>query len=216
MISSNIHKIKIIRILIVISFSLSCSFAQQKKYNYTPPKEAQVAYFASGCFWCVEGIFESVDGVYEAVSGYAGGHTENPTYDMVVTGRTGHAESVAVYYNPKKVSFQTLVNVFFGSHNPTTINGQYPDFGTQYRSVAFYSNDDEKMIINKTISDLNESTYAGKIVTQVTYLDKFYEAEIYHQDFKQCNPNNSYIKNISDPRLNEFQQNFSSLIKLKN
>ncbi|KOY52836.1 peptide-methionine (S)-S-oxide reductase MsrA [Polaribacter dokdonensis] len=181
--------------------------------NYTPSKETKVAYFASGCFWCVEAIFESVRGVEEAVSGYAGGQTKNPTYQSIGTGRTGHAETVAVYYNPDVVSFETLVSVFFGSHNPTTKDGQHPDYGTQYRSIAFYSTDEEKQIIEAKIDELNKSTYNNQIVTEVTKHTKFYEAEEYHQDFEKRNPNQGYVKAVSVPRLNKFKKKFPELLK---
>jgi peptide-methionine (S)-S-oxide reductase len=183
------------------------------KTTYTPTQDTKVAYFASGCFWCVEAIFESVIGVEEAVSGYAGGETKNPTYQSIGTGRTGHAETVAVYYNPKKVSFETLVTVFFGSHDPTTKNGQHPDYGTQYRSIAFYANDAEKLIIETAIAKLNKEVYDGKIVTEVTQHTKFYEAEEYHQDFERRNPNQGYVKAVSVPRLNKFKSKFPKLLK---
>ncbi len=183
------------------------------KSTYTPNQDTKVAYFASGCFWCVEAIFESVKGVDEAVSGYAGGQTKNPTYQSIGTGRTGHAETVAVYYNPSKVSFETLVTVFFGSHNPTTKNGQHPDYGTQYRSIAFYQTDAEKQIIENKIAQLNKDVYSGKIVTEVTKHTKFYEAEAYHQDFEKRNPNQGYVKAVSIPRLNKFKRKFPKLLK---
>ncbi len=173
----------------------------------------EVAYFASGCFWCVEAIFESVEGVEEAVSGYAGGFTENPTYQKIGTGTTGHAETVAVYYDPTKVSFQTLVTVFFGSHDPTTENGQHPDYGTQYRSIAFYKTSKEKQIIENTIAKLNKEAYSGKIVTEVTQFTKFYEAEAYHQDYEKRNPNQSYVRAVSIPRLNRFKKKFPEFLK---
>ena len=175
--------------------------------------EIKVAYFASGCFWCVEAVFESVIGVKEAVSGYAGGHTLNPTYQTIGTGKTGHAETVAVYYNPKKVSFTTLLTVFFGSHDPTTVNGQHPDYGTQYRSIAFYTNDVEKQTITKTISKLNKEKYKGSIATEVTRLKKFYRAEEYHQDFEKRNPNQEYVRAVSIPRLLKFKKKFPELLK---
>jgi peptide-methionine (S)-S-oxide reductase len=181
--------------------------------TFIPNKETKVAYFASGCFWCVEAIFESVNGVEEAVSGYAGGHTKNPTYQSIGTGNTGHAEAVAVYYNPKKVSFETLVTVFFGSHDPTTLNGQHPDFGSQYRSIAFYTSNDEKAIIEKAIKNLNETVYNYKVVTEVTKLKKFYKAEEYHQNFEKRNPNQGYVKAVSIPRLNKFKKKFPNLLK---
>jgi peptide-methionine (S)-S-oxide reductase len=186
---------------------------ETSKIKYSPSKETKIAYFASGCFWCVEAIFESVDGVEEAVSGYAGGFTDNPTYQSIGTGKTGHAEAVAVYYNPEKVSFATLVTVFFGSHDPTTVNGQNPDYGTQYRSIAFYQTIEEKNTIEKAIAKLNEEVYQGKIVTEVTKLSKFYKAEEYHQDFEKRNRNQGYVKAVSIPRLNKFKKKFPELLK---
>ncbi|MCL7753326.1 peptide-methionine (S)-S-oxide reductase MsrA [Polaribacter sp. Z022] len=186
---------------------------QQESKLLLQNKNTKVAYFASGCFWCVEAVFESVSGVEEAVSGYAGGHTLNPTYNSIGTGKTGHAETVAVYYNPNKVSFKTLVKVFFGSHDPTTVNGQHPDYGTQYRSIAFYSNEAEKKIIETMISKLNKEVYNGNIVTEVTKHTKFYKAEEYHQDFERRNPNQGYVKAVSIPRLNRFKAKFPELLK---
>ncbi len=179
---------------------------------YQPNKTTEVAYFASGCFWCVEAVFESVRGVEEAVSGYAGGFTDNPTYTSIGTGKTGHAEAVAVYYNPAEVTFETLVTVFFGSHNPTTVNGQKPDYGTQYRSIAFYKTDTEKKIIDRAIATLQKQ-YTKKIATEVTLFTKFYKAEVYHQDFERRNPNQAYVKAVSIPRLNRFKRKFPALLK---
>lgn len=182
------------------------------------PQELQnyeTAYFASGCFWCVEAIFESVRGVKEAVSGYAGGTEDNPTYEMIGNGRTLHAEAVEVYYDPKVISFTELVQVFFGSHDPTSLNQQGPDRGTQYRSIAFYQNEQEKKIIEgyiKAAVDMN--IYEGDpITTQVTELVKFWKAEEYHQDYERKNPKNSYVRNVSIPRLNRFKANFGDFLK---
>lgn len=203
-------------LLFLTTFTLF-SFSSQDKIAdnivLEPQKGTKVAYFASGCFWCVEAIFESVSGVEEAVSGYAGGHTKNPTYESSNTGKTGHSETVAVYYNPKIVSFETLVDVYFGSHNPTTKNGQYPDFGSQYRSIAFYKTEVEKNIINAAISKLNKEIYNGKIATEVTKFTKFYKAEEYHQNYKKLNPENPYIQKVSIPRLNAFKSKFPNLLK---
>lgn len=195
-------------------FLVSFSNSDEKitLYNFDN-QELKTAYFASGCFWCVEAIFESVDGVKEAVSGYAGGFTKDPTYKSIGTGRTGHAETVAVYYNPKKVSFKTLVKVFFGSHDPTTKNGQHPDYGSQYRSIAFYKTQDEKEIIESYLNEINAKYYKGKIVTEITKLVKFYQAEDYHQNFERLNPNNPYVKKVSIPRLNRFKKKFPQLLK---
>lgn len=175
----------------------------------------ETAYFASGCFWCVEAIFESVKGVKEVVSGYSGGKEKNPTYEDVGYGRTTHAEAVKIYYDPKVISFTALVQVFFGSHDPTSLNRQGPDKGTQYRSVAFYKNESEKKIITSYMKALkDQDVYDGlPITTEVTAFVKFYKAEEYHQDYEKRNPNNSYIRNVSIPRLNRFKKNFGDFLK---
>lgn len=177
-------------------------------------QQYETAYFASGCFWCVEAIFESVKGVQEVISGYSGGKEKNPTYEEVGYGRTTHAEAVEIYYDPKVVSFETLVKVFFGSHDPTTLNRQGPDKGAQYRSIAFYTNGSEKKIINDYISQLQkEKVYSAPIVTEVKPFAIFYDAEDYHQDYEKNNPNNSYIRNVSIPRLKRFKAKFPELLK---
>ena len=185
------------------------------KTTYTISQEYKSAYFASGCFWCVEAVFEHLDGVQEAISGYAGGSTINPNYKQVVSGKTGHAESIMVIYDPKKISFETLVQVFFGSHDPTTLNRQGPDKGTHYRSIAFYETEDEKKTIEKTIKNLTEiDRYKNPIVTEVKKLDVFYQAEDYHQDFEKNNPNNPYIRAVSKPRVSQFLQAYPELVKV--
>ena len=171
------------------------------------------AYFASGCFWCVEAIFESIDGVEEAISGYAGGTSKNPTYKQVSYGLTDHAEAIEVYYNPNTVSFEQLVYAFYGSHDPTTLNRQGPDRGTQYRSIAFYTNKEEKEIITRITEALNKSTYNNQITTTIQPLIKFYEAEDYHQNYEKLHPNNGYIRSVSIPRLNSFKRKFPHLLK---
>ena len=212
-----------ITLFTILGFSaISCqsktkSEQKQEIIAELTPNELQqyeTAYFASGCFWCVEAIFESVKGVKEVVSGYSGGKEKNPTYEDVGYGRTTHAEAVEVYYDPKLVSFETLVKVFFGSHDPTTLNRQGPDKGAQYRSISFYKNDSEKKIINDYISQLQkEKVYSAPIVTEVKSFKIFYDAEDYHQDYEKNNPNNSYILNVSVPRLKRFQAKFPELLK---
>ncbi|MEN1785714.1 MAG: peptide-methionine (S)-S-oxide reductase MsrA [Bacteroidota bacterium] len=177
-------------------------------------QQFETAYFASGCFWCVEAIFESVKGVQEVISGYAGGDEVSPTYEQVAYGRTKHAEAVQVYYDPKEISFLALVQVFFGSHDPTSLNRQGPDSGTQYRSIAFYKSDAEK----KTIEDYKrllegQEVYDRPIVTEIKAFTKFWKAEEYHQDFERRNPNNSYVRAVSIPRLNRFKANFKDFLK---
>ncbi len=145
------------------------------------------AYFASGCFWCVEAVFESVKGVKEAVSGYAGGHTKNPTYEESNNGTTGHAEAVEVIYDPEVIDFATLTDVYFGSMDPTQKNGQGPDMGSQYRSIIFYQNAEQKKIIEEKIKDL-AGDYKKAIAVEVLPFQKFWKAEAYHQDYKKNQP----------------------------
>ena len=152
-------------------------------------QDYKTAYFASGCFWCVESIYENLKGVKEVKSGYSGGKTINPTYNQVISGKTGHAEAIKVIYNPNIISFETLVDVFFGSHDPSTLNQQGPDRGTQYRSVAFYSNEVEQKIINDKIDELLEMKLFKTITTEVKKFEKFYLAEEYHQQYLAKNPN---------------------------
>ncbi|SFU61708.1 peptide-methionine (S)-S-oxide reductase [Pustulibacterium marinum] len=174
-------------------------------------KDYAKAYFASGCFWCVEAIYESIDGVQEAVSGYSGGDTIDPTYREVSAGTTGHAETVEVMYDPTKVSFETLVKAFFDSHDPTTLNQQGPDHGTQYRSVAFYQTPEEKRIIENYIAQLTKAkAFNNPIVTEVKKFEIFWPAENYHQDFEERNPFNPYVKGVSKPRLERFKDKFYS------
>ncbi|WP_416236527.1 peptide-methionine (S)-S-oxide reductase MsrA [Xanthomarina sp. F1114] len=170
------------------------------------------AYFASGCFWCVEAIYESVYGVEEVISGYAGGHTKNPTYASSNTGRTGHAEAVEVIYNPEQVSFSTLVDVYFGSQNPTQVNGQGPDKGSQYRSIIFYQNDEQKQIIEEKKEVLAKKLNAS-IAAEVYPFTQFWIAEDYHQNYEKLHPENSYIQNVSIPRLKKFKSKFPELLK---
>ena len=165
------------------------------------------AYFASGCFWCVEAIYESVKGVEESISGYSGGHTENPTYAASNTGKTGHAEAVEVIYDPNIVSFATLVDVYFASQNPTQVNGQGPDKGSQYRSIIFYQNEEQKQIILQKKEALAKKLGA-KIAAEVYPFQKFWVAEDYHQNYEKLHPNQGYIKNVSIPRLNKFKAKF--------
>jgi peptide-methionine (S)-S-oxide reductase len=210
-------------LLLPCFFLFLTSCASEVKSTNAEPTEVQrdkdlsgfqKAYFASGCFWCVEAIFESVKGVEEAVSGYAGGHTDDPTYESIGTGRTGHAESVEVYYDPEIVSYETLVKVFFSSHDPTTVNGQAPDYGTQYRSMILYQNESEKVIIEQMKTTLSASgNYNAPLATEIVPLEKFYPAEDYHQDYERKHPENPYVRSVSIPRLNKFKEALPNLLK---
>ena len=175
-------------------------------------KNVHKAYFASGCFWCVEAIYESLIGVIEVTSGYSGGDTNNPTYGLVNTKLTGHAETIEVVYNPREISFSNLLDVYFGSQNIDQINGQGPDRGPQYRSIIFYQNNKQKTIIESKINEI-ESENNLKVAAEVYPFIKFWVAENYHQNFKKNNPNHPYIKNVSNPRFENFKFKFEDLIK---
>ena len=170
------------------------------------------AYFASGCFWCVEAIYESLIGVKEVTSGYSGGDTNNPTYGLVNTKLTGHAETIEVIYDPSEISFSNLLDVYFGSQNIDQINGQGPDMGPQYRSIIFYQNNTQKTIIESKIDKI-ESKKNLKVAAEVYPFRKFWVAEEYHQNFKKNNPNHPYIKNVSNPRFKNFKFKFEDLVK---
>ena len=200
----------------------SCISVGQLKDNknsiWEPPvnnyKNLKKAYFASGCFWCVEAVFESVRGVYEVYSGYAGGYLKNPTYYQIGSGRTGHAEAVEILYNDKEIGYGTLLQVFFGSHDPTTLNRQGPDRGEQYRSIAFYQNEQEKKLIHDYIKLLDTNKiFNNKIITQIVPFEVFYYAEEYHQNYERLNPNDPYVKNVSIPRINRFKKTYPELLK---
>ncbi len=197
------YSITIILATLIYSGSTDISYGQNIKK----------AYFASGCFWCVESIYENLKGVKEVYSGYSGGSVENPTYYQVISGRTGHAEAIEVIYDSTVIDFKTLVKVFFGSHDPSTLNRQGPDVGTHYRSVAFYDSEQEKKIIEKEIKKLLDKKIYKLITTEVLKFNKFYRAEEYHQDYKKKNPNDIYILRVSNPRISKFKMDFKEIIK---
>ncbi|HAA12858.1 MAG TPA: peptide-methionine (S)-S-oxide reductase [Cytophagales bacterium] len=192
---------------------------QAGNFTTTPTQEDlskySKAYFASGCFWCVEAVFQSVEGVAEAISGYTGGNEQNPTYRQVSYGQTGHAEAVEVYYDPAVVSYETLLVVFFGSHDPTTLNQQGPDRGAQYRSGIYYQNDTEKNAIDVYIQKLvDDGLYTrNEITTEIAAFMKFWPAEDYHQEYERLNPNQPYVRSVSIPRLNRFKAAYPELLK---
>ena len=206
--------------IIALSMLVSCTQSQGQKTNIplgtkakTTANEA-VATFAEGCFWHAEIIFQSLVGVRDAVSGYAGGTDAKPDFEKVSTGETGHTETVQVYYDPSKISYETLVKALFASMNPTQLNRQGNDAGTEYRSVAFYRNENEKRIIEAEIKRINDAkTYKNKIVTEVAPYTKFYPAEDYHQEYVYYHPDNSYVKNVSIPDFLEFKKEFRGNFK---
>jgi peptide-methionine (S)-S-oxide reductase len=158
----------------------------------------QTAYLAGGCFWCVEAIFQRVNGVKEVKNGYCNGSTQNPTYEAICTGQTGHAEVLKVDFDESKVSYETLLEVFVETHNPMTLNQQGADKGTQYRSAIFYTNDSQKQIATSVIGNIKGA------VTEVTELDVFYPAEAYHQDYFNNNSNQPYCQMVILPKINKY------------
>ncbi len=170
--------------------------------------------FGGGCFWCTEAVFKMMKGVISVDPGYAGGAVENPTYDAVCTGKTGHAEVVRIVYDPHEVNVEDLLTVFFGSHNPTTLNRQGNDIGTQYRSVVFYSDEEQKLATETIIKELNNSAKGGDpVVTEVKPMPVFYEAEDYHKDYFRTHPGNPYCEIVINPKLEKIQEKYASLLK---
>jgi len=201
----------------LLSLSADCGWATQSKA--APPaqsgKSQQIAVLSGGCFWGVDAVFKHVKGVSGVVSGYSGGNARDPNYEMVSSGTTGYAESVQVTYDPSQVSFEQLLKVFFFvAHDPTELNRQGPDSGTQYRSVIFYANEQQKRAAQTYIAELDrQKAFPSPIVTQVMPLQHFYPAEEYHQNFLARNPDNPYIVYNDLPKLNRLRSQFPGLYK---
>ena len=212
---------KTIFLSIIILVTISCRTNSQNSdvkiivgSKEKPSANEATATFGEGCFWHSEIIFQCLVGVRDAVSGYAGGTAVNPNYEKVSEGTTGHAETVQVYYDPSVISFETLVKAFFASHNPTTLNRQGNDEGSQYRSIAFYRTEKEKQILEEEIKKINESKmYADKVVTEVKPFTIFYPAEDYHQEFVYKNPDNPYVQSVSIPDYIAFKKRFKGNFK---
>lgn len=174
----------------------------------------EVCTLGGGCFWCMDGAFRGVKGVTSVLSGYAGGDVVNPSYEQVCSGTTGHAEVVQISFDTDVVSFKTLLDMFFALHDPTTLNRQGADVGTQYRSIVFYHSEKQKTQVEKTIAALNRfRIWADPVVTQVEPLDVFYEAESYHQDYYQQNSRNRYCQLVINPKMAKFTAKFSGQLK---
>jgi len=174
----------------------------------------ETATLGAGCFWCVEAVFDDLKGVEDVVSGYSGGQTENPTYREVCDGNTGHAEVIQVKFDADVISFKEILQVFFSVHDPTTLNRQGHDVGSQYRSAIFYHSDEQKRVAEETIKEVNdEGVYDDPIVTEVTPFDKFYAGEDYHQEYFANNPNQPYCAAVVAPKVAKFRQKFVSRLK---
>jgi peptide-methionine (S)-S-oxide reductase len=174
----------------------------------------ETAVFGGGCFWCTEAIFTRLRGVESVESGYAGGSTENPTYEQVSSGNTGHAESIRIEFDPKVIDYKDLLNVFFATHDPTTLNRQGNDIGTQYRSAVLYTSNEQKQKAEEFIAQLeSDKVYDDSIVTEVSKLDKFYPAESYHQRYYENNESKPYCQFVINPKIAKLRQKFTALLK---
>lgn len=206
-------------ILVFVCFSVlnSCAQNQSKitKVEMNSPENLEVATLASGCFWCGEAVFQRLQGVEKIESGYTGGTVPNPTYNEVCSGLTGHAECFQITFNPKEISFTELLQVFFKTHDPTTLNRQGNDVGTQYRSAIFYHSEAQKNTANEVIDSLDKSeAFNSKIVTEVVPFTKFYKAEKYHQNYFNDNKNsNPYCTFVIVPKLEKFEKVFKDKLK---
>lgn len=206
---------KKITIAFLTTFLLNVAWSQKQiKPMPKSSEELQLATFGSGCFWCTEAFFLKVNGVESVASGYAGGKVKNPTYREVCTGSTGHAEVIQLTYDPKKVSFDELLEVFWNTHDPTTLNRQGADEGTQYRSVVFYHNEEQKKLAEEYKKQLETShVYKSPIVTEISPYTVFYKAEGYHQDYYALNPNQGYCQYVIRPKVEKFKKQFAAKLK---
>ncbi len=163
----------------------------------------------SGCFWCTEAVFQQLKGVETVVSGYSGGHIENPSYEQVVTGRTGHAEVCQIQFDPEQISFEDVLEIFFSTHDPTTLNRQGNDVGSQYRSAIFYHSEEQRKIAERVKAELEKSgTWKNPLVTEIVPFENFFQAENYHQNYFRNNPNQSYCRFVIAPKLDKFEKVF--------
>lgn len=176
----------------------------------------EVAVFGGGCFWCTEAVFEGLRGVISVMPGYTGGTVPNPTYDGVCSGTTGHAEATRITYDPSQITYHDLLTVFFATHDPTTLNRQGNDIGTQYRSAVFYATPEQEAEVKKFIADLTALDPKGKpIITEVVPLGEFYDAEDYHRQYFKHHPNAGYCQIIIEPKVEKLQKQFANLLKEK-
>jgi peptide-methionine (S)-S-oxide reductase len=177
-------------------------------------KQLETATLGGGCFWCVEAIYQDVKGVERVISGYAGGHLENPTYQQVCSGRTGHAEVAQITFDPSVISYEDILYIFWRVHDPTTVNRQGNDVGPQYRSVIFYHNEEQKAIAMRSVAEAEAArVWPNRIVTEIAPLDRFYEAEAYHQNYYRDNPYQPYCQFVIDPKVRKFRKSFQERLK---
>lgn len=206
---------RVILITLFVAFSSTNVVAQAtitKKSDMS--NKLETATLANGCFWCTEAIFQRLNGVESVISGYSGGNIKNPTYKEITTGRTGHAEAIQIEFNPEVISFQEILDIFFSTHDPTTLNRQGYDIGTQYRSAIFYGSVVQKEIAEKFINVLTEADVFDKpIVTELIAFDVFYEAEKYHQNYYNNNKTQAYCRAVINPKLEKFIKKYKDKLK---
>jgi len=196
--------------LAVTNFYSQLVLTKKLKMSY----KLEIATLANGCFWCTEAIFQQLNGVESVISGYSGGTIKNPTYKEITTGTTGHAEVIQITFNPTIITFQEILDVFFSTHDPTTLNRQGYDKGTQYRSAVFYHSEEQRIISDTFIINLNEAkVFENYIVTEVTKFDVFYEAEAYHQNYYNNNKTQGYCIAVINPKLEKFIKKYKSKLK---
>ncbi len=212
--------ITIFSFLVFLSCNQAQSNKQQNKKNKSVKqldmtnKNLEVATFGGGCYWCIEAVFQRLNGVEKVESGFSGGQVKNPTYREVCTGATGHAEVIQITFDTTKISFADILKVFFTMHDPTTLNQQGNDVGTQYRSAVFYHNENQKKITEEIIAELNKiQAYPNPIVTEVAKFDVFYKAEDYHQNYYNDNSTEGYCRFVIQPKIEKFEKVFKDKIK---
>ena len=206
--------------LLLVFVTISCNVKKEtyradvSSIQLIDQDDLKIATFAGGCFWCTEAVFERVRGVKDVISGYTGGSQKNPTYKQVSYGQTDHAEGVQIFFDPKEISYEELVEIFFATHDPTTMNRQGPDIGPQYRSAIYYHDQNQKEIVLNHVKYLTEKKkFKDPIVTEVEAYTEFYNAEDYHQDYYQNHPENPYIQAVAVPKVKKFKKQFKDKLK---
>ncbi|MBT3738800.1 MAG: peptide-methionine (S)-S-oxide reductase MsrA [Candidatus Marinimicrobia bacterium] len=195
----------LIKLPLVILLINSVITSQQKGIKQMSKQGLEVATLGGGCFWCVEAVFERVDGVVDVISGYAGGHKKNPTYNDVTKGDTGHAEVCQISFDPNQISYEGILEIFWQAHDPTTLNRQGNDYGSQYRSAIYFHDKEQKIVAKESIKQASKS-FKDPLTTELKALDKFYLAEVYHQDYFENNPNVPYCTFVIAPKLDKLKK----------
>ncbi|RPI18118.1 MAG: peptide-methionine (S)-S-oxide reductase [Ignavibacteriae bacterium] len=215
----NLLKFVVLLSLTLFTFSCSKDIKPENTLNTKTqkdtimPEKLDTAVFGAGCFWCVEAIFQRLKGVYSVESGYAGGNVPNPSYELVCTGTTGHAEVARITYDPAVISFEEILEVFWTTHDPTTLNRQGADVGTQYRSVIFYQNEEQKKSSERSKIEVASKLWDDPVVTEISPLTNFYKAEDYHQNYYNNNPNQGYCLAVINPKVTKFKKKFANRLK---